>query len=423
MRLAGQVKAGFFPCPPPVIDLILGHLRMPTPAPETMKMFRPDDVTILDPCAGEGHAVVQLAKGLGITPGHTHALELNTSRANRIRECYPDIRVVGPCAFEMSRVTRHSFSVVYVNPPFDSEFGGGGREEVAFVRNCVDLLVPGGILVLVCPLNQVMGATPMVDVLDAWFNQLELYVFPDDQRKYGECVVFGQRRVSPLHRDSRRRGPFYSRAYATYEPKEAEESHYSWSEPVQDTFSLLPKLGEYQYDRWLNSYSQGCWPDPASRRAQLDVWVLPYAWAPKTFEKGGLTTEEVEKLLDRSPCYRYLERKRRRDFARPPLGLNKGHTSLVLLTGLLDGYVPSDPPHVVRGDCGKEERQIRHEQYENEAGAKVEKTVYSEVPVPIVRAVWPDGIIRTLRETSSPTTTGVALDTHSEDDGDDDEPE
>ena len=52
----------------------------------------------------------------------------------------------------------------------EDEFGGGGKEEVKFVRLAVDLLVPGGILVLVCPVNQVFGRHEMCTLLDTWFD-------------------------------------------------------------------------------------------------------------------------------------------------------------------------------------------------------------------------------------------------------------
>ena len=141
---------------------------------------------------------MQLAEGLGVSKDHVFAVELNASRAARIAEAYPDVRLLGPCSFEATRITRHSFSLVYLNPPFDDEFGGGGREEVAFLRQAVDLLVPGGILVLVCPVNQVFGKSQMCELLDTWFDQLELYLFPDDCRSYRECVVFGRRRKTAL---------------------------------------------------------------------------------------------------------------------------------------------------------------------------------------------------------------------------------
>jgi hypothetical protein len=80
--------------------------------------------------------------------------------------------LLGPCSFEATRITRHSFSIVYLNPPFDDEFGGGGREEVKFLRQAADVLVPGGILVLVCPVNHVYGRHEMCELIDTWFLRL-----------------------------------------------------------------------------------------------------------------------------------------------------------------------------------------------------------------------------------------------------------
>jgi hypothetical protein len=72
---------------------------------------------------------VQLDEGLGVSWRHIFAIELSASRAARIAESYPDVRLLAPCSFEGTRITQHSFSLVYLNPPFDDEMGGGGREE------------------------------------------------------------------------------------------------------------------------------------------------------------------------------------------------------------------------------------------------------------------------------------------------------
>src|SRR5262249_53488827 len=61
-------------------------------------------------------------------------------------------------------------------------------------------------------------------------------------------------------------------------------------------------------------------------------------------------------------------------------------------------HVPSDPPHVVRGYTGKAEKLHRPERYETPSGDTVHKQVFSESPMPIVRAVWPDGTIRTFSD-------------------------
>jgi hypothetical protein len=375
--MASVLKQGFHPAPPAAIAGVLRYLRIPDPPPDSK--FTPEDVNILDPCAGEARALVQFAEGLGVSNAHVFAVELNASRAARIAQAYPDVRLLGPCSFEATRITRHSFSLVYLNPPFDDEFGGGGREEVRFLRQAVDLLVPAGILVLVCPVNQVFGASQMCELLDTWFERLELYLFSDDYRLFSECVVFGRRRKTALTDDLvfqegilRNRGiPRCSAA------------------PI----AKLARLGESQFLRWR--YAE---PDTSSRKPELDTWELPFSVGPRRFQKTALTEEELERELARSPLYDALRQRTLSPLKRPTLSLNKGHTSLLLMTGMLDGYVPSSPPHVVRGLTSKVEKLHRTECYETPTGDAVTKQVFSESPIPIVRAVWPDGIIRTFSD-------------------------
>jgi hypothetical protein len=378
MRLLGQVKQGYFPVPPAAIAGILRHLKIPDPPPDS-KLKR-EDINILDPCAGEGKALVQLAvEGLEVSKDHVFAIELNATRSARISETYPDVRLLGPCSFEATRITKHSFSLIYLNPPFDDEFGGGGREEVKFVRLAVDVVVPGGVLVLVCPVNQVYGSYEMCSLLDTWFDQIELYLFPDDCRSFRECVLFGRRRKTALPETHvRDQGVLSNRGI-----------RYCSTAPIEQ----LARVGEPQFVEW----NGGC-PDPASRKKHLDVWELPFSPGPKRFQKTALTDEELERELAYSPLYEKLCQRVVSLIKRPPLSLNKGHTSLLLLTGMLDGYVPSSPPHVVRGFTSKIEKLTRTESHETPSGDSVTKQVFSESPIPIVRAVWPDGIIRTFSE-------------------------
>jgi hypothetical protein len=127
-RLASVLKQGFYPAPPEAIAGILRHLKIPDPPPDPK--FKPEDVNVLDPCAGEGKALAQLAEGLGVSWGRVFAVELNASRAARIAEAYPDVRLLGLCTFEATRSTRHSFSMIYRNAP---EAGPWAAEAVAKV--------------------------------------------------------------------------------------------------------------------------------------------------------------------------------------------------------------------------------------------------------------------------------------------------
>jgi hypothetical protein len=76
-----------------------------------------------------------------------------------------------------------------------------------------------------------------------------------------------------------------------------------------------------------------------------------------------------------------------------------GHIALLLAAGNLDGVVrPEDePPHVVRGTADKVEYVASEEENENEDGSVTKKTVLAEKIVLTVRAVGPDGEIKTFK--------------------------
>jgi hypothetical protein len=210
-----------------------------------------------------------------------------------IAESHPEVRLLGPCSFQATRITRHSFSIVYLNPPFDDEFGGGGREEVSLLRQAVDLLV------------QVYGRWEMCELIDTWFQDVELFLFPDDFRRFNECVVFGRRRKTALPEvQIRTQGVLTSRDIRDCS-----------AAPIPQ----LARLGETQFRRWDNG-----WPDAASRKTDLDIWELPFSTAPERFQKTALTEEELERELARSPLYESLRQRVLLPIKRPPLSLNKG---------------------------------------------------------------------------------------------------
>ncbi len=380
-RSQSEAKSGFYPIPEKVVPLILSHLRLPP----TGGRF-----DILDPCAGEGFALAGLADGLGIPHEQCWAIELNPRRAERIAKSYPKVNLLGPCAFEHAALSFHSVSTIYLNPPYSDEYGGGGREEVSFLWRAVDLLAEKGVLVLVCPANQVFSRSRMCELLDQWFEHIEVYLLPDAHRKFGECVVFGTRRKERLDPEViYREGVLHSRGI-----------HSRWGIPEDQ----LARLGEHQFATW--DYGQ---PNILSVRTELDVWTIPPSKGPRFFRKEKMTKEELEAALSGSPLYGLLEAHEEARFPRPPLALGVGHTSMVLLSGLLDGYVDSDPPHVVRGHCPKQKTIQRDETYDTPAGAHVHKKVWAEVPDPKVRAVWPDGVIRTFTSLASTSTDEIVV--------------
>src|SRR5262249_19523553 len=112
---------------------------------------------ILDPCCGKGAALKQLADALGCPPAGVYGVELHAGRGQEAEQLLAGCRVLTRTDFMATAISPFSFSLAWVNPPFDDELGGGGRVERQFLQRATELLKPGGILCLVAPENVVRG--------------------------------------------------------------------------------------------------------------------------------------------------------------------------------------------------------------------------------------------------------------------------
>ncbi len=324
MRLAAQIKGGFYPAHPAAIDMALQRIEQPA-----------HDVAVLDPCCGKGAALKQLHDALG---GSAWGVELDGGRIEDAQQLLPEASILGPASF-LSNLgcTWRSFSLVWLNPPFDDELGGGRREELSFLRRATDLLKPGGVLAFVLP-ESVARQMPIQHFLLGNYEQFTLCPFPEEQRPFNEVLILAKRLKKPVnHWDSQER------------------------------------FGDYRYE-------------------------LPASDGPKRFEKIGLTEEEIARAMAASPLRRRLVEHHSAKLTSPPLSLGKGHIALLLASGHLDGVVRPDdePPHVVRGTARKMQYLDRTEESESADGMRVRTTqVFAEKIVLSVRAVGPDGIVRT----------------------------
>jgi hypothetical protein len=336
MRLAAMIRGGFYGCAPEVVEMV-------------GRLITYQDGAILDPCAGEGEALDVLAQTLGVPRDRVYAIELERDRCAATKARLEGAHVMDACSFFDARVNLGSFSVSWVNPPFDDNVHGG-RAEVDFLMRSTGLLVAGGLICLVVPERVVMREyQPIPMYLVEHYEQLAVLTFPEEHRPFNEVVVIGVKRKNHV--------------------------------PVGD-------------DAWecevKHLLLEGCtlkWAAPAK------------AASPRTFEKGGLTDEELREALALSPLWNMTDLPEVRKTARPPLPLGRGHLALLLASGQLDGVVePSgEPSHVVRGVALKVQcpPDVTEEVQEN--GAMKTTTVIRERIQLVVRAVGQDGIIRTFQ--------------------------
>lgn len=373
MRLAAQAKMGFYPIADECARLIAGHLAL--------NAKRPEDVHILDPCCGEGLAAKTISEAIRLRPENVHLVELHHERVETARRNLPHAKVVGPAGYLGTRVTPHSFGFIYLNPPFDDEIGGGGREELAFLRRALIQLAPNGVLCLVMPFNKLKhyGA---ITFLDCEFEQTRVYTLPAEHRKFGECVTFAVKRKVPL--------PAHSLS--------------SFGELTNNRIGMvredqLPVIG----DRW-HGFTPRRWEvEGAPLEADLAVYTIPHTYRPRVFQKNTMTDMEIFEFLRASPLNSLLKSSPEFVPDRPPLPPGRGHVSMLLSSGMLDGVVPAgEDTHVVRGSTrkGKTLNVQASDVTEKDDGTVTVKAVWSEYQDLTIRVVTKDGAIRTYSTSS-----------------------
>jgi hypothetical protein len=336
MRLAAQMRGGFYPAHPNAIARTAAHLRPPR-----------EPFTILDPCAGEGAALHQLGELLGCPPAQRFAIELDEHRSDAVRAALPDAQILAPASFFGCRASYNAFSCIWLNPPFDDAYGGH-RVEEQFLLQATDWLMPGGVMALVCPEDVVDEYTDAREHFTVYYEQCKIVPFPDDCRPYREVVVFGHKRPRPQ---------------------------------VDRTGSPLLSWEAIQAPEGF-------------------VFRIPPGPGPRLFRKVEPTEPELQHMLAESPLRSHLSEPPAPKLPVPPLALGVGHVALLLASGHLDGVVSPEgkPPHVVRGTSRKREFVAGVTETENDDGTTTTRTTLSERIDLVIRTVDLTGEIRTFQE-------------------------
>ena len=330
-RLMSQIKGGYYAAAPAAVAAVLDRLRPPDAG----------DCVLLDPCAGEGHALLQLAQGLHAVP---YGIELSEDRAALVRESLPEVQSLAPADFLRCAISYRSFSCIFCNPPYDYATGGEGRVEMQFIERAAHLLADNGVMALVCP-HDVADAYQTSEFFEQHFHDISAMPFPAEVRKFNETIVLGRKRKQ-------------SRAV----------SH-----------------RDCPYD-WLEK-----------RMEDRIVYSLPAGVRPKFFRKTEPTDTELARLVSKSPLRFHIERPAdRADYRpRPPLSPGNGHRAMLLASGHIDGLIcpPDEPPHVIRGTAAKDEYVASCDESENEDGSVTTRTVISERPRLVIRVLDSQGTI------------------------------
>ncbi len=335
MRLKGQVKMGYYPTPDSVVQLIRPRLVLPQ-----------EPFAALDPCCGTGAALKDLVNGSGAV---TYGIELDIERA---REATGTLDSVAKGAFELAKVPRNAFGLVLLNPPYDWETGSEetSRKEYKFLRDAAPALISGGILVYIIP--QIRFGRSIARYLDYAFDRIGMARFPDKEySRFGQMVVVARKKLV----------------------KSTSEAAFTKLLSLA-TSANLPVLSDIQ-----------------------DTWEVPATQPRLAVEGVACFPEEAERVAQTSTVLDALKqsvvpRDQAEIRGQPPTPLHKGHISLLLAAGHLDGYVGEGPDtHLVRGTVTKEEREISSE--ETDSGEETHTLITHRITI---KCLTPQGAIKTL---------------------------
>lgn len=279
MRNAGRLKLGYYPLPTPEAQNIRSLLTVTRP------------YAAIDPCAGDGTALLEITADSNASLA---AIELDADRAVSCNA--KGIATVHGSAFEC-RAAAESCSLLYLNPPYDSELGphSNQRMELVFLEHCYRWVVSDGVLVFVIP-----GAAlaPCARLLASQFDRMAVWrLGHPESARFNQVAVLGRRK----------------KAHARGEPKGAE---------------LLIRTGTRPNDI------------PVLNQAITERYTVPPS-GPVSIQYVGLPLDAVEDSLQYSVAMQnargILVRKHQKMSGRPVTPLHKGHVGLLACSGMLNG--------------------------------------------------------------------------------------
>lgn len=297
-RLMNNVKMGFYPTDPEHVKLI------------TRGIDFPDGVTtnLLDPCCGEGVALRLMATGNNC---YAYGVELDERRAE---EAQTRLHRVAIGSYFSARISHEVFHALFLNPPYLSvvgENGRTGRDEKRFLVNSLSHLMLGGLLIYIIPYYRL--TSDIARILCDNFERLSVYKFCGKEfQRFRQIAVLGIRK---------------SKGNGAIEVP-------NLLRQVQDA-DKIPELTELPE----KSYPLPAHPEkiPIFKGAVFNVPELARQLA---------ASDSFQRLLEQSP----LDSREKR----PPLPLTVGQVGLIGGSGLINGLMPCDSPHIIKGRIIKE---------------------------------------------------------------------
>lgn len=311
-RPFARLKLGYYPLPLEEAQNVRGLLSASGP------------YHAIDPCAGDGSALLELTTN---TDAHLSAIEIDADRSACCGQ--RGIPTIHGSAFEC-RVQSESCSLLYLNPPYDTELGPhhNRRMESVFLEHCYRWVCTDGVLIFVIPVSALNSCARL---LASQFERIRLF-----RLEHPECVRFHQIAVIGTRKKSHARG----------EPGGVDALLRAGYQP-----SAIAVLKHGVAER---------------------VFIPPSAPAPIHYT--GLPLDEIEDAIERSVAMQnargVLVRKHQKMSGRPVTPLHKGHVGLLACSGMLNGFFGSgEDRHIAHW------RAVKHVDEFNEEGEELGETI------------------------------------------------
>ena len=339
MRNVARLKMGYYPLPEVEGVKLRYLLSFAGPA------------SVIDPCVGQGAALHLVTSDAQV---RRYGVELDAERS-RVASANGIETIQGNTFDAIARP--ESFSLLYLNPPYDSEIGSiaNRRMEAVFLEHTYRWLAMEGVLILVIPFERLHDCSAL---LSSHFARLAVFRMTDpDSVQYRQIAVLGVRR------DVR-------------------------GAAVENNKRQLLSLGLYGSFLGLPELQPGAcpsYPVPPSGATELSYRGLPY--------------DMLEDLLPQSSAWKQVAPllMPHQDVAtgRPITPLHGGHVGLLCTAGLLNGvFGQGEDRHIARW------RSVKHVTTFVEQDGDAEIIHHRERWANELYLVYADG--RTLKLTETP---------------------
>ena len=333
-RLMNHVKMGYYPT-----DMEhLAHIRRAVSFPEGIT------ANLLDPCCGKGTALSALGAGADCM---TYGVEIDEGRAE---SALSRLTRVGFGSYFYSRISRQAFHAMLLNPPYlttVSECGWNVRSEKRFLAESYQHLMMGGLLIYIIPHYRL--TQDVCTVLCENFRDITVWKFyGKEYERFSQIAVMGIRRER--EKCSGAAGQLGALVYdmdAVPELSEIPDGRYALPEQAK-------KVDVFQGEVF--------------NKAELAAQLAASKSVAKIFEKNRIDTMEKHPLL--------------------PFGI--GQIGLVGGSGLINGFMDCEAPHIIKGRIVKEKR-TRQEESQKRAWGSVTTIYETDVNKMVFNILTPEG--------------------------------